>query len=109
MIKESFGAQEGEESVAEDKMLAPPHMVMLAVATSIDALAVGISFAMAQLEMSILTACIIIGIVSFVLPFCGVYIGRFIGGMFRKYAARTGGFVLIGIGIKILIEHLALF
>ncbi len=108
MIKETFGAEDEDESITEEKMLSVPHMVMLAVATSIDALAVGISFAMAQLKMGIFTACVIIGVVSFVLPFFGVYIGRFIGGMFKKYAARAGGFVLIAIGFKIILEHLAI-
>ncbi|MCD7778752.1 MAG: manganese efflux pump MntP family protein, partial [Clostridiales bacterium] len=105
MIRETFGDDE-EEAVSEEKMFAPAHMIMRAIATSIDALAVGISFSLAELSMSIWTACIIIGCVSFVLPFCGVYIGRFIGGMFKKYAARAGGFVLIIIGFKILFEHL---
>ncbi|MCD8090249.1 MAG: manganese efflux pump MntP family protein [Clostridiales bacterium] len=107
MIRETFGEEEEETAEkTEEKMLAPGHMVMLAVATSIDALAVGISFSMADLKMSIWTACIMIGCVSFVLPFCGVYIGKFIGGMFKKYASRAGGLVLIIIGFKILFEHL---
>ena len=83
-------------------------MIMLAIATSIDALAVGISFSFARLSVGILQACLIIGCVSFVLPFCGVYLGKFIGGVFQKYAARVGGLVLIFIGIKILLEHLGI-
>ncbi len=103
MIRESFG--EEEEALSEQKMLHPLNMIMLAVATSIDALAVGITFSMAQLKMNIFSACAVIGCVSFVLPFIGVYIGKFIGGMFKKYAARAGGAILILIGIKILLEH----
>ncbi|MCD7905293.1 MAG: manganese efflux pump MntP family protein [Clostridiales bacterium] len=108
MIRETFTEDE-EEANMEEKMFAPGHMIMLAVATSIDALAVGISFSLAELSMSIWIACLIIGCASFVLPFCGVYIGKFIGGMFRKYAARVGGCVLIIIGFKILFEHLGIF
>lgn len=107
MIRETFSEEE-EERTSVDKLLSPGHMVVLAVATSIDALAVGISFSLIQPAMGILIACLIIGCVSFVLPFCGVYIGKFIGGMFKKYAARAGGIVLIIIGLKILLEHLGI-
>lgn len=109
MIKESFLSGGDEDSSSDEKLLSVRHMVMLAIATSIDALAVGISFAMAKLSMSIWSACAVIGCVSFILPFCGVYIGRFIGGAFKKYASVAGGIVLICIGIKILAEHLGLF
>ncbi len=108
MIRETFGEEE-EAETSEEKMFSVGHMTMLAIATSIDALAVGISFSLAELKMSIWVACLMIGAVSFVLPFCGVYIGKFIGGMFQKYAQRAGGCVLIIIGIKILFEHLGLF
>lgn len=107
MIKESFDEEDEDES-RTDRLLAPGHMIMLAIATSIDALAVGISFSFARLSVGILQACLIIGCVSFVLPFCGVYLGKFIGGVFQKYAARVGGLVLIFIGIKILLEHLGI-
>ncbi len=107
MIKESFDEEDEDES-RTDRLLAPGHMIMLAIATSIDALAVGISFSFARLSVGILQACLIIGCVSFVLPFCGVYLGKFIGGVFQKYATRVGGLVLIFIGIKILLEHLGI-
>lgn len=106
MIRETFDDENLTSS--EEKMFEVKHMVLLAVATSIDALAVGISFSLAELKMSIWIACLMIGCVSFVLPFCGVYIGKFIGGMFQKYAQRVGGLVLIIIGFKILLEHLGM-
>ncbi len=81
---------------------------MLSLATSIDALAVGISFAI--LTVSIITPMIIIGIVTFLLSFIGVFIGNNKGHFFERKIEILGGFILIGIGIKILIEkHLSLF
>lgn len=80
-------------------------MVMLAVATSIDALAVGLSIAM--LQVSIWRPALTIGIVSLTFTVVGVHIGRIVGANFRldKYAEIIGGIVLIGIGVMILVEH----
>ena len=74
-----------------------------AIATSIDALAVGISFAL--LEVDIVLAIVIIGITTFVLSFLAVFIGHFMGGLLEKYAGILGGIILLLIGIKIVIEH----
>ena len=80
-------------------------LLMLSVATSIDALAVGVSFAF--LKISIATPVLVIGIVTFLLSYLGVFVGNRLGHFFEKQIEVLGGFVLIGIGVKILIEHLA--
>ena len=80
------------------------ELLMLAVATSIDALAVGITFAF--LQVSILPAVATIGLITFALSFAGVAIGNRFGTRFEKKAEIAGGAVLILIGAKILMEHL---
>ena len=82
------------------------ELLMLAVATSIDALAVGISLAL--LNVNIAGAAAIIGLTTFVLSFLGVLIGHRFGARFNKGAAIAGGIVLIAIGLKILLEHLGI-
>ncbi len=79
-------------------------LLMLSIATSIDALAVGLSFAF--LKIYIVTPVIIIGIVTFLLSLLGIVIGNKLGHFFEKKIEIAGGLILIGIGIKILIEHL---
>ncbi|HCT92018.1 MAG TPA: hypothetical protein DF613_11670 [Lachnospiraceae bacterium] len=79
-------------------------MLMLAVATSIDALAVGITFAF--LRVQILTAALIIGVTTFLLSVAGVRVGNVFGSRFRTRAEYAGGIILILIGLKILLEHL---
>ena len=84
-------------------------MTILAIATSIDALAIGVSFAFlnnSQETLDIWQSSAIIGIVAFTMSYAGVYLGKKIGGLIEKNAERTGGVILIGIGVKILIEHL---
>ncbi len=83
------------------------------IATSIDALAVGISFAALGVKSSFLlvssniwVACGVIGVVAFVLPLIGGLLGRKIGCFLKNKAGLVGGLVLIGIGVKILLEHL---
>lgn len=78
-------------------------LFLLAIATSIDALAVGLSFAL--LELSILAPVIVIGVVTFVLSFVGVLIGKRLGCAMQSRAEVFGGLVLIFIGAKILIQH----
>ena len=77
---------------------------MLAIATSIDALAVGVS--MAFMPVNILFSAIVIGVVAFGLSLVGGMLGKKLGTLFEKWAQVAGGIVLIGIGIKILIEHM---
>lgn len=79
-------------------------LLILSVATSIDALAVGLSFAF--LKIYIATPIIVIGTVTFLLSFIGVFAGNKFGHFFEKKIEITGGIILIGIGIKILLEHL---
>ena len=82
----------------------PYVLLMLSIATSIDALAVGLSFAF--LKISIVAPVLIIGLITFILSFCGAYIGNKIGHFCENKIEILGGLVLIGIGLKILIEHL---
>ena len=79
-------------------------MLLLAVATSMDALAVGITFSL--LSVRILPASLFIGCVTFGISVGGVYAGRFLGEKAQKGASIAGGVVLIAIGVKILLEHL---
>ncbi len=78
-------------------------LLVLAVATSIDSLAVGVSFAF--LEISIVAPIIIIGLASFIFAIGGAYIGARMGDVLEKKAEFVGGAILIAIGLKILIEH----
>lgn len=101
MIKESRGdAEELNDSFSLKTMLP------LAVATSIDALAVGITFAF--LRVNILYAVVFIGITTFVLSAAGVKIGQLFGTRFKSRAELAGGIVLILMGLKILLEHLGI-
>ena len=79
-------------------------LLMLSIATSIDALAVGLSLSF--LKVFIVTPAIIIGVITFLLSFTGVYIGDRFGHFFESKIEIIGGLVLIGIGIKILVSHL---
>jgi len=79
-------------------------LLILSIATSIDALAVG--FTLSFINVEIVTPAIIIGIITFVFSFAGVYIGDRFGHFMEKKIEVLGGVVLIGIGVKILLEHL---
>lgn len=100
MIKESFS----KEEECPDASFGFKTMLTLAVATSIDALAVGITFAF--LNVSIVPAVLLIGATTFVCSAVGVKIGNVFGNRFQSKAEFLGGLVLIAIGLKILIEHL---
>ena len=104
MLKEAFEAK--DEADAADADLSVKTMFTMAVATSIDALAVGISLAMAG-NVNILYAVILIGITTFALSAAGVKIGSIFGDKYEKKAEITGGIILILLGVKILIEHLS--
>ncbi len=80
------------------------RMIVLAVATSIDALAVGISFAF--LQVNIILAALLIGVVTLLLSLIGVGVGNAFGLKYRSKAEWAGGLILIGMGVKILLEHL---
>lgn len=102
MIKEAFGNKEEE---ADDKVDFKT-MVILAVATSIDALAIGVTFAF--LNVNILLAISIIGVITFFISVIGVKIGNVFGDKYEARAEITGGVILILLGIKILLEHLGI-
>ena len=102
MIRESFSREDGDC----DPSLAPLGMLLLAVATSIDALAVGVTFAF--LRVDIVPAVAFIGACTFVISAAGVKIGNVFGMRYRSKAELAGGVVLILIGVKILLEHLGL-
>ena len=103
MIWESFTSSKKDE--AAKNCLHFPTLLILSFATSIDALAVGVSFAF--LDMTIWLPILIIGLITFVICFIGVILGNKLGPFFGNKLGLIGGLVLIGIGIKILIEHLA--
>ena len=88
----------------EDDKMDVKTMLTLAVATSIDALSVGVSFAF--LDINIVSCCLWITIITFAFSFAGVILGHVIGSRLDRYAKLAGGFILIFIGTKILIEHL---
>ncbi|HOE57976.1 MAG TPA: manganese efflux pump MntP family protein [Bacillota bacterium] len=120
MIKESYSENceinrtEGDISEAaissqteiRENPLRTGRLLVLAVATSIDALAVGISFAF--LSVSIIPSSVLIGVITFIICTAGVFIGKRFGCLFQKRAEMAGGLILIGIGLKILIEHLGI-
>ena len=102
MLREAMGSEEEE---AADADLSVKTMFLLAVATSIDALAVGISLAMAGVG-SIWLAVLLIGVTTFVLSAIGVRVGNVFGSRYEKRAETVGGVILILLGVKILLEHL---
>lgn len=93
-----------DTNIEENEELNNKNLIILAIATSIDALAVGVSFAF--LSVNIAPAITIIGLITFTLCIIAVLIGKKIGGLLQKYAEIIGGVILILIGTKILIEHL---
>lgn len=103
MLREAFGKDEEEE--AADADLSVKTMFIMAVATSIDALAVGISLAMAG-DVNIWTAIVLIGLTTCVLSAIGVKVGNVFGSRYEKKAEAVGGVILILLGLKILLEHL---
>ena len=98
MVRESFS---GEEEL--DASIRPVEMFILAVATSIDAFAVGISLAMDGSD--IVSSAVMIGAVTFLISAVGVRIGSRVGGVLGKRAELLGGLILIAIGIRIVLEH----
>lgn len=100
MIREAFSKEEEET----DASLSVKTMLIMAIATSIDAMAVGISFAF--LDVQIIPAVSLIGITTLALSAAGVKIGAAFGSRFKSKAEFAGGVILISLGLKILIEHL---
>lgn len=102
MIKEALSKEEEE---ANDS-LAVKEMFVLAIATSIDALAVGITFAF--LSVNITAAVSFIGVITFLLSAFGVKVGNVFGTKYKSKAEFAGGIILILLGVKILLEHLGI-
>lgn len=103
MVKESFQKEEEEA----DCSLQIGAMLVLAIATSIDALAVGITFAFLQVDL--IFAITMIGVVTLGLSMIGIYVGHLFGARYQHKAELFGGIVLIALGVKILLEHLGVF
>jgi putative Mn2+ efflux pump MntP len=99
MIKEAFSKEEKSDPDFSFKT-----MLVMAIATSIDALAIGVSFAF--LRVNILTAAIVIGLTTFCFSVAGIRIGNLFGCRYKSKSEFIGGMVLIIIGAKILLEHL---
>ena len=103
MIKEALS----KENDVSDDSIQLKDMLVLAIATSIDALAVGITFAF--LKTNILLAISLIGSITFIISIIGVKVGNLFGNKYEKKAEFAGGVILILLGTKILLEHLKIF
>ena len=104
MIKEAFSKKEEQESAS----FGFKSMFIMAIATSIDALAVGITFALLP-NVNIIAAVLFIGVVTFLFSAAGVKIGNVFGAKYKSKAELAGGIILILLGLKILLEHLGVF
>ena len=103
MIRESFSC----EAENADSSLSPAVMAPMAVATSIDALAVGITFALLP-DVQIVPAVSFIGVITFLLSALGVKVGNVFGARYKSKAEFLGGAILVLLGLKILLEHLGI-
>ncbi len=106
MLKEAFGDDEDECDECAEEDFSFKAMLPLAIATSIDALAVGVTFAF--LKVNIMTAILIISITTFIISMGGVKIGNIFGSKYKSKAEIAGGCILILMGLKILLEHLGI-
>uniref|UniRef100_UPI003FEDDE49 manganese efflux pump MntP n=1 Tax=Roseburia sp. TaxID=2049040 RepID=UPI003FEDDE49 len=106
MIVEAVKPEEEEAVEVMDPPLDIKEMFLLAIATSIDALAVGVTFAF--LDYPIVEAISIIGVTTFVISVGGVYVGNFFGSRYKNKAELAGGLILVLLGVKILLEHLGI-
>lgn len=106
MILEALKPEEPEEIGEMDPPLDLKELLILALATSIDALAVGITFAF--LDYPIVEAISVIGVVTFVIAVGGVYVGNFFGNKYKNKAELVGGVILVLLGTRILLSHLGI-
>ena len=104
MLREALSKDEDGETPDAD--LSVKTMFIMAVATSIDALAVGVTFSMVELSVSIGLAVALIGCTTFLISLGGVYVGNVFGARYKSRAELVGGAILILIGVKVLLEHL---
>lgn len=101
MVKEALSKEEEKA----DASLGFKEMLVLAIATSIDAFAVGVSFACMEIGNLIIPAVLFIGVITFVLSMVGVKVGNVFGTKYKSKAEMAGGIILILLGLKILLEH----
>lgn len=101
MIKEALSKEEEEA----DASLSFKTMLLLAIATSIDAFAVGVSFAFMEIGSLIIPAVLFIGVITFILSMAGVKVGNVFGTKYKSKAELAGGIILILLGVKIILEH----
>ena len=101
MIKEALSKEEEEA----DASLSFKTMLLLAIATSIDAFAVGVSFAFMEIGSLIIPAVLFIGVITFILSMVGVKVGNVFGTIYKSKAELVGGIILILLGVKIILEH----
>lgn len=106
MIREAF-SKSGECTNGADDSFNFKTMIVLALATSIDALAVGVSFAF--LNVSIIPAVSFIGVITFTLSIAGIKVGNVFGCKYKTKAELAGGIILIFMGTRILLQHLGIF
>ena len=105
MLREALGEQEETDAAcASEEKLDLRQLLAMAVATSIDALAVGVTFAF--LDVAIVPAVSLIGCTTFCISLAGFAIGNFFGSRYEKRAEAVGGIILILLGVKILAEHM---
>ncbi|MBI4304374.1 MAG: manganese efflux pump [Chloroflexi bacterium] len=102
MVWESFRSKDGSSKATD--ITRGVVVLTMAVATSIDALSVGLSLAF--LETDILSASLVIGVVAFAVTTSGFLLGRKVGGLLGKRAKLVGGLILIGIGLRVLLSHI---
>ncbi len=105
MIRESRAEDKEDEEASSNGQVQHKELFVLAVATSIDALAVGVTFSMVELSVSIWLAVCLIGCTTFLISLGGVYVGNVFGAKYKNKAEFVGGAILILIGVKILLEH----
>ena len=101
MFYESFKINPADENFNPSNIFI---LLVLSVATSIDALAIGITISL--LPVSIVVAVVIIGLITFVLSYLGAFLGKKFGHFFENKIEAVGGLILIGLGVKIVFEHL---
>lgn len=109
MLKDAFSEKEDKCEVCESQKIDFKELTLMAIATSIDAMAVGIAMAMLPSDsINIFSAVSIIGIITFIICLAGVFLGNKVGETFEKNATFAGGIILILLGAKIPLEHLGI-
>lgn len=106
MIRESRAEDKEDEEAPSNGQVQHKELFVLAVATSIDALAVGVTFSMVELSVSVWLAVTLIGCTTFLISLCGVFVGSVFGARYKNKAEFVGGVILLLIGVKLLLEHL---